>query len=160
MDADFNTGFCWSVGGRATLWGYRCLAFGLEAQYFRASTTLNSFSDAMGYAYFNSNNQASYSEWQAGLGASYRFVSGCPEVSMVPYLAVKWSGSQFHVPPLTFTIPGIGATNTYTLRDLNNSRLWGYAVGMTATINSSFGVTVEGRWADESAVYVGSQLRF
>lgn len=154
---NFDTAWSWSVGGRATIWECDCFAIGVEGQYFSTSPDLdNSLTYAAGtQVYFNNNNGAKYSEWQVGLGASYRWQTGCPGVAFVPYMGVKWAGSKLSLDNFTYTQYG-----TQILSDLENKKLWGYAVGLTATVNNAVGVTVEGRFADEKAVYVTSQFRF
>ncbi len=155
----FVTDFSWSVGGRATLWECCCFAIGVEAQYFsfrpRMDYFLNYGSGEL--TYLTNFPRAHYDEWQVGLGASYRFATSCPTLAMVPYLAVKWAGSRLDMNKTMFQDE---SAVTYTLNGLQSKKLWGYAVGMSFTLCDMIGVTVEGRYADEKAVYVNGQFRF
>lgn len=161
VQLDWATHWSWSVGGRATIWQCDCFSVGVEGQYFQSNPSLDSLIryDVGEITYFNANNDTCYSEWQVGLGASYRWQTGCPGVAFIPYLAVKWAGSKFNIGDFRFTEVTAPST-VYTIRDLQSKKLWGYAVGLTATLCDAIGVTVEGRFADEKAVSVTSEFRF
>jgi major outer membrane protein len=155
--------FSWSIGARATIWECDCWGIGLEGQYFRTKTNLNYVVDyiAGDFDYFNANNSATYSEWQVGLGASYTFTLARPDTAFVPYMGIKWAGSKLTHDFSTFESYSIVEPDTdVTITDLQSKKLWGYCVGVTATQNETFGVTVEGRFGDERAVYVNGQMRF
>lgn len=161
VQLDFATNFSWSIGARAVAWRCGNFDLGVEGQYFRTRPTVDSL---IRYAsgditYFNSNNRATWSEWQAGFVASYTICSGCPGVAFVPYMGVKVAGGTLDMGNLTFLFQGT-STEGYTLKDLKPKQLWGYAVGMTATVCNAVGVTVEGRFADEKALSVVGQFRF
>lgn len=149
-----DTAFSWSVGGRATLWEFNCLLIGLEGEYFRTSPNLGVFCNSDSFYTFD-NRSTTYSEWQLGLGLAYRIASTCPEVAFVPYTAVTWSGVKVDkISDVEF------GWFPLEIARLNNRKLWGFAVGTSLTICNIIGVTVEGRFGSESALYVGSQLRF
>ncbi|MCH9620297.1 MAG: hypothetical protein SP4CHLAM17_12460 [Chlamydiales bacterium] len=158
VQLDFETDFSWSIGGRATIWECDSFGVGVEGQYFRTTPNVDSL---IRYAsgnivYFNSNNTATYSEWQVGLGASYKWQTGCPGFALTPYMGLKWAGSTLDMNDLAFTFDSVA----YTLRTLDAKKLWGYAVGVTATVCDTVGATVEGRFADEKAVSATMQIRF
>jgi major outer membrane protein len=159
LNLEWFPAFSWSIGARATLWECDCWGIGLEGQYFRTKTNLNYVLDNLvgDFKYFNANNSATYSEWQVGLGASYTFTLARPDTAFVPYMGIKWAGSKLTHDLSKFTTEG---PKTVTITDLQSKKLWGYCVGVTATQNETFGVTVEGRFADERAVYVNGQMRF
>lgn len=106
--------------------------------------------------YFNDSNNARYQEWQAGLGIAYRFATSCPSIAMVPYAALKWSGCRLDLNGFETTI----GTDLFRFTRLENDKWWGFALGMTFTLCDMVGVTVEGRWADEKALYINGQFRF
>ena len=157
-DFKFETDFSWSVGARATLWECDCFALGMEGQYFQTNPDVDHFirGDTGTVVYFDTNNSTSYSEWQVGLGASYRFATNCPSFSLVPYAAIKWSNARWEFASFTFT----DADTTFTLHRFEPYKNWGYAIGMSLTLCDMIGVTVEGRFADEKAVHVNGQFRF
>lgn len=149
-----DNSFSWSVGGRATLWECNCFLVGLEGEYFRTSPNLGVIYNSE-YFYNLDRFTTTYTEWQVGLGGAYRIASTCPEVAFVPYVAVTWSGAK------------VSAVNNVNLDGLllnigrlKNSKLWGFAVGTSLTLHNVIGVTVEGRFGNETAIYVGSQVRF
>lgn len=154
----FRTDFSWSVGGRATLWNCECFYVGLEGQYFHTNPDFDSFLryDTGTITYFNESSGVRYQEWQVGLGVSYRFATSCPTLAMVPYAAVKWAGCRFNLDNFS---PVIDDT-PFDFPKHENNKSWGYAVGMSLTLCDMVGVTVEGRWADEKALYVNGEFRF
>ncbi len=161
VQLDFVPDFSWSIGGRATVWNCGCMALGIEGQYFQTSPNLNSMIryESGDITYFNSNNGTTYSEWQVGIGLTSYFCTG--GVAFVPYMALKWSGARWDMGDFNFNYSGtVTGTGNYLLRELVNAKIWGYAVGMTATLCDTIGVTVEGRFADEKAIHVNGQFRF
>lgn len=157
----WETYFSWSAGARATLFERRCLSLGVEGQYFETKphlTTYVSGEDGQ-YNYFNEDNRSVYREWQVGTGISYKYSTRCPNLSLVPYAGVKWSWICFENDNFQFTRTG-DSNALFTIFNLKGNKLWGYAVGATFTICDVAGITVEGRWADEKALYVNGELRF
>ena len=148
------TTFSWSLGARATLWQYKRLALGLEGQYFSANPSPKVlFIRTNVDDYPDSSRKRTYSEWQIGTGISYRY-----NPYFVPYVAVKYSRAFWNFDNQTFLVTGTQAT----LPSFRNSKNWGYAVGATLApiLAKKFALTVEGRFADETAVYVNGQIRF
>jgi major outer membrane protein len=162
VDTGLNEAFSWSVGGRVTLWESNCFMLGIEGEYFRTAPK---------YDYYNGDFQVGlvglddffsniYSEWQVGLGAAYTIFGRNPNFACIPYIAIKWSDcdlahSYEYVvdlidrEPLQILLPGMQA-----------AKHWGYAVGATCVMSNCIGVTVEGRFGDEKALYVNGQFRF
>lgn len=154
FDFETTSAFSWSVGGRAILWEWRCLTLGVEGQYFTANpkpkalfirTNVNDYPDQ--------NTKRKYSEWQLGAGVSYR----C-SYYFVPYLAVKYARAFWEFDHQTFLV-----TNTLaTLPNVRSGKNWGYALGATFApfTCKKIAVTVEGRFADEAALYINGQIRY
>lgn len=155
-----STSFSWSIGARASVFNWRCFTVGVEGQYFRTSPDITTYITGFEelFNYFNDNNQATYHEWQFGIGLSYAFRAVCPDLALVPYLGAKWSRCHFNTHNFQFNKAGTG--NLLTIFDLESHKRWGYAIGMTFTMCDRIGVTVEGRFADEKALYVNGQIRF
>lgn len=145
----------WSVGGRATLWEIGCTTFGIEGQYFRANPDIKriTISDLISF-YPDNAFHARYDEWQVGLGVSHRINI------FVPYAAVKYSRARWDLGGNTFAFILGETTFTETMRDLENKKSWGYAVGVSLIACEKAALTVEGRFADEKALYVNGQVRF
>jgi major outer membrane protein len=158
----FRTYFSWSVGGRATLWQCDYFTVGAEGEYFQANTDFDNFLEYFSgtITYFNGKNTSHYSEWQVGLGICYRYATCCPTFAMTPYAAVKWAGSQFNLGNFSLTPIIDGVASDLLFPNLDNGKLWGYAVGISITLCDMVGVNVEGRWADEKALSVNGQFRF
>ncbi|MCH9626550.1 MAG: Major outer membrane porin [Chlamydiales bacterium] len=155
-DIYFDQSFSWSVGARGTLFDWGCFSVGVEGQWFQATPKLQSIDNTRtaNHTYPVDTIDTCYREWQGGLGLSYRFCTSC--AAFVPYAAVKWSGSKWEMDSFTTLIAG----DNFALRDLRSQNLWGYAVGVTLTLCDMAGVTVEGRFGDEKALYVNGQFRF
>lgn len=142
----------WSVGARATLWECGCTCLGIEGQYFRAKPRTKRITQAaLLSVYPDDFYSTTYKEWQVGLGISHRINF------LVPYVAVKWSGARWDLNNQIFDLDPL---DTIILRDLRNHKRWGYAVGVSLVDCEKAALTVEGRFADEKAVYVNGQVRF
>jgi hypothetical protein len=112
-----------------------------------------------GYVFYPENTNTSfYNEWQVGVGASYR-MEGYGN-SLIPYIAIKFAGSELQQRNGYYIGNNAFQTDVVSQSDLKNSKSVGFAVGMTATSADKGGITVEGRFADESAVFVNGQIRF
>lgn len=148
-----------SFGGglRATLWECGGFGLGIEAQYFGARPTLESFTNFGTGIVTHPNNvkNSSYNEWQVGIGTSYRVDSGYGN-AFIPYIAIKFAGSELDQRNATY----VSSLTSITQGNLESSKTVGYAVGMTTTVCERGGLTVEGRFGDELAVFVNGQLRF
>lgn len=153
LEVETTTSFSWSVGGRATLWECGCTSLGIEGQYFRTKPRIRRITDFTGSAvgtqsvYPDDSLSARYQEWQVGLGVSHRIHM------FVPYIAVKWAGCRTNVLGSFETLPSDALS-------LRNDKRWGYAVGVSLVDCEKAALTVEGRFADEKAVYVNGQIRF
>jgi major outer membrane protein len=151
------THLSWSLGVRAAIWEWGCFGVGAEAQYFQTKPHPNFIrGEDDSPFYFSSHHRVKYQEWQAGLGISAKVPIGGECTALVPYAAVKWDRVhvRFDTPPATATF------DTYTLFNLENERDWGYAVGLTLVGDNKASLCVEGRFADEQALFVNSQFRF
>ncbi len=168
VEFETNNDFSWSIGARASIWQCGCTLFGIEGQYFRASPTVSrvAHTDALS-TYLTStrpNLRLDYSEWQVGLGVSHRINF------LVPYVAIKWSGSRVHWENTNaFKTLAVGTFDNseiivpgsvITLHDLRSRKFWGYAVGVSLADCTKGALTVEARFASEIAFYTNAQVRF
>lgn len=151
----FSPTMSYSGGLRATIWQCDCFYVGAMGQYFYSSTDLDWYLayDTGALTYFNENRSANYQEWQVAIGMAYRF-ENCANFAFIPYANVEVSGVNWNLRK-TFT-----ATQTQTLQSLQEKKVVGWSLGLTALLCDLIGVTVEGRWANEKAVHVNGQLSF
>lgn len=157
----FESFLSWSGGARLMIWECGGFALGIEGEYFQTAPDVEYFvnySDGA-FTYFNDETDAFYSEWQIGGGVSYRIATSCPTMAFVPYAAIQWSSSKLEFHDFSFLIEEPTA-QTLFLRNLQSRKFLGYAVGMSATLCDRIGVTVEGRFADEKALYINGEARF
>jgi hypothetical protein len=157
--------FSWSVGARALLYEYRCLALGLEGQYFQtrplievleAINTVEAVNTEPGFRgliHADTLLNMKYIEWQVGLGAS------CNIGVFSPYAAIKLSSAKLYMDNAKL---GFSSVSGYypILGDCRSSKKWGYAIGFSVTSLQTLALTMEGRFGDETALYANGQFRF
>jgi major outer membrane protein len=151
LEIETETHFSWSIGARATIWECGCTAIGIEGQYFRFNPDIRRITvGSLVSVYPDDFLNIHYHEWQIGLGISHR-------INMfVPYAAVKYSRFKIDTDNVTIIV---GEVPVF-LSDFENKKHWGYAIGVSLIDCEKALVTVEGRWADEKALYVNGQIRF
>lgn len=163
LNLDYNASICYGGGARMTLWECGCFGLGIEGQYFGSQPQLESWTNfAQGAVFYPSSvKPSSYNEWQVGIGSAYRVETGYGS-AFVPYIAIKFAGAKLSQNNTTYetTSNPPDSRDSLSQFDLENSRLVGYAVGMTATVCERGGITVEGRFADERALFVTGEIRF
>jgi major outer membrane protein len=151
-----NTALSYGGGARATLWECGNFGVGLEGQYFGFQPTIDNFVafTRRTVNYLISDRDSKYNEWQVGLGAAYQIHAHV--VDFIPYAAIKFAGASLKLdhPQMVSDFSFLG------IPDLQNSRTVGYAIGTTVTFCDKGGMTVEGRFADETALFVNGQIRF
>lgn len=148
IEIETQTAFSWSLGARATIWECGCTSLGMEGQYFRTSPDLQRVTVAAATSVYPEDLEATYHEWQVGLGISHR-------INMfVPYIAVKWSNAKLDFNDTTFADPDV------TLLNLQSKKHFGYALGVSLIDCEKASLTVEGRFGDEKALHFNAQIRF
>lgn len=155
LDVESETTFSWSVGGRITLWECGCTTLGIEGQYFSFRPDIKRITEAATFTAYPSDDDSDsdhrFSDWQVGLGISHRINM------LVPYVAVRWGQASYDADNSTFALPN---EHTIIMQDMENSKDWGYAVGVSLVDCEKAMLTVEGRFASEKALYVNGQFRF
>lgn len=147
-----ETDFSWSVGGRITLWECGCTTLGIEGQYFTFKPDLKRITYAESDTIYpdDQNHFNRYSDWQVGLGISHRIAM------VVPYAAVRWGQASYDQ---DFTAQ-LNSAGTLIIPDFENSKDWGYAVGVSLIDCEKALLTAEARFASEEALYVNAEFRF
>lgn len=155
-----ETDYCWSIGGRVTLLECRWVSFGLETQYFYTRPDINYIKNTLTTSpIYPENEHFKYREWQIGAGISSNIEIVSCTASVVPYLGIKYSQVQVNMDDLRVTDTDMTVvTNQYY--NLKNSRDWGYVIGLSVIGCHKWGATIEGRFADEKALYFNTQFRF
>lgn len=148
MSIQYQPYFSWSVGGRATIGQWRKIHLGVETQFFRTRPNIDSvirYADG-DIAYLSYHNNGIYEEWQVGIGCAYTATWA------IPYIAIKSSAGRLKMD--NYLVAFEGGSVVYTLHDLIQRQACGYAVGMTFVFNETTGITFEGRFANEKALYI------
>lgn len=146
FELDTSRNMSWSVGTRMTAFTCHRFTLGLEAQYFRTVTTLDSLvaenNFGPGFLPAARTNPTAvrfwYGEWQVGAALGRTWEITCASLQLSPYLGLKFSGARAKIPDLTF----------------KSSKTVGYALGSSIAVGKAVSVNVEGRWADETALSV------
>lgn len=155
VELETDTHFSWSVGIRGVIWRCGCTEIGGEAQYFYTKPRVTRVTVNDTSSVYPNDVSALYHEWQIGVGITHRFPL------FIPYLAVKWSRSQYKLDEAKISGLTIGeSTLTATLYDLEGKKDWGYAAGVSFIVCDKASLTLEGRFTDEKAVYINGQVRF
>lgn len=157
VSIESDSSFSWSIGGRATLWECGCFGFGIEAQYFRFRPDLNFFEFAGTDPIYLDHSRMNYREYQVGIGATYTIPITCGWAAfVVPYVGVKWAHARVDFGDYRLDIGG----NIYQLENLENRHSCGGVIGITLVGCRKWSFTAEGRYADELALHINSQVRF
>jgi hypothetical protein len=157
FEIESGTAFSYSIGGRATLFQYKCASLGIEGQYFSTKPDIKRVYIAAGaVSYLDKSLVTHYNEWQLGGGISYKY-----NPIFIPYIAVKYSRAHWKLADGENIIIESN-TNTF-FYNLHNPRHWGYALGLTlcpCECDDKIAVTAEVRFLDEKAFYINGQMRF
>lgn len=158
---EFSSHFSWSLGGRMSLWEVGRIAMGIEGQYFSTHPNISHFVNYnSGEIIDFKNEKGHYREWQVGLGISCHIATVWPQFSLVPYGAIKYSSAHLGLGETHFSTTIADLPEILTLHPVHSRRPWGCAIGVSFTINSMVGVTVETDIGDEGALYLNGQVRF
>lgn len=154
FDFKSSNAFSWSIGARGTIWKYKCTSLGVMSQYFSSCPSAKAlFIRANVDAHPDQGSRRRYSEWQLGAGVSYRY-----NCYFIPYAALKYTRALWEFNNQSFLVTDTLAT----LPNLRNGKCFGYAIGLELAPFKceKIVVTVEGRFADENAVYINGHLYF
>lgn len=153
----FTPTFSWSVGARVTAYHCGPIYIGGEAQYLRTEPDLSAYynSGSGVLTQFNNTNPMIWEEWQVGFGLSLQAINALG-TSLIPYGAIKFSQGKFWLRSFQFTYDAV----QHQLPDLIPEQYFGYAFGVTWLAQQAMGVTLEGRWLDETGVFVSGEFKF
>lgn len=127
---------------------------GIEGQYLHSRLENYQFfqlTNAEIHHVSTSDSNGIFRTYQGGLGLTYEVV-GEAGVVFSPYIGLKFTGALGH-----FQFKNNAESLKYKFR---SDKSVGYVVGATTLLCHAIGVTVEGRFGDENALYVNGQLRF
>jgi hypothetical protein len=152
---EFQSALSWSFGMRATAARFGNLLIGGEGQYFRTDPVGQSYTNVGSgkVTYINNMNQAHFEEWQVGFGATY-LIETYYRTLLAPYLAFNVSNMRGDLRDYSFQ----DGNQTINLFDLTAEKVWGFAVGCSMILSRQVGLTIEGRFANENALYVTGQI--
>lgn len=140
--------FTWGVGGRAIIAYWGELQFAANAAYLKSDPHLSSVK-VNGISYSTKHSQIDYTQWQIGLGFSYRLHA------FIPYFGVDYSDFREkykHLDALKFVIPSKQTT-------FKNSYMFGLFFGLGFVVNA-FQVNFETRCINENGVSAHADFKF
>ena len=153
----YSPAFSWSVGTHATLYRNGPIYLGGMGQYFRTQPTLSTH-----YSYrsgrlvgFSNTNPGIMAEWQVAFGGALDLANALG-TALVPYSAIKISQGDFERRAVRFNNDDLDMRTP----GLESTKYLGWALGCTWLCQEAMSVTVEGRWVDETGIFVNGQMRF
>ena len=151
--------FSWSVGGRVLLFTLGCWQAGFEGQYFSTRPQLREYyvQSDFGNIVYLSDAPTHYHEWQIGTGISYLINFCCADLSLIPYVGIKWSQCKFNTRNFNFLDR---RALRFTIVNTKSRRLWGFPIGLSLVFKRSVELNVETRWGDERALSLKGQFQF
>lgn len=143
------THFIWGVGGRAILAYWGDLQVALNAAYAQSDLQLSSLK-VNGSSYPKGHAEIDFSEWQVGIGVSYRLKW------FIPYIGADYSDFRArieHLDSIELLIPSKHVTfkETYPL---------GIFLGFGLSPHRAFSFNAEARFINENAVSLSADFKF
>lgn len=144
-----DSAFAWGVGGRAILAYWGDIQVSVNAAYLQSTPSLSSLRVGSS-TYSTHGTEFDYTEWQIGMGVSYRFSW------FIPYIGADFSNFRTRIEDLDSiraTLPSRHAT----FKDVYPC---GIFLGFGLSPNRAFSVNFEARFINENAVSVTADFKF
>jgi hypothetical protein len=141
--------FAWGVGGRAILAYWGDLQVGVNAAYLQSTPSLSSLR-MNEKAYSTHHTEFDFTQWQVGIGTSYRF----PWV--VPYIGVDYSNFRTRIEHLN-SISAVIPSSHVTFKDTYPC---GIFLGVGFAPHRAFNLNLEARFINENALSLSTDLKF
>jgi hypothetical protein len=141
--------FTWGVGGRAILAYWGDLQVSVNAAYVKSDPSLSSLK-VNGNRYSTRPTEIDFSQWQIGIGASYRINW------FIPYIGVDHSDFRMrieHLDVIKFLIPSKHVT-------FKDSYPIGVFLGFGLSPHRAFNFNIEARFINENAVSLSADFKF
>ncbi|MFN0065521.1 MAG: hypothetical protein ACKVOH_04710, partial [Chlamydiales bacterium] len=153
---EFSPRFSWSLGVSAVVWRYGDFLWGWRGQYFRTQPKPNSYYDLGGgvATYFNDVKTATYYDWTVATGISYEFQTS-ENTQLIPHISLTAAGAKLGMRGLSFTNNGV----FHKILNMKTKKMWGYGLGATFGLGHRIAMTIEGRFADGCAMFVGGEFK-
>lgn len=155
---DNHFSFC--VGSKILLLQNHNLDFALDVKYFRTKQDTYYFLvEKKVFPIITEDFGYLYEELQGSLAASYKIEH------LIPYAAITYLHSTIEPYPLErglirYPSPMQDTIETFlTAKESKNVKIWGAVLG-TSFYHKNFLVNIEGRFFDQNAVHLSSEIRF
>ena len=165
--ASTGSDFAFKLGGKYDLMNFELLPDRENAKLFASG----------GYRYTNPTVESAvtdtgiqpsalaaevrFQEWQAAMGVSQRFDGFLTGVAFIPYLGAKYSDLNLNLEgEITFPV-GVGTNASAVTGQRGSEHVIGMFVGLQILAwEERLSFDVEGRFYDETAVYVNAHMRW
>ena len=154
---DTDTSFSYSVGLRGNAFTFKNITAGLQAEYFSARPKVNSVTDRVFDTILFPNSRLTYRELQIGGALSYP-LAVMDFATFIPYAGIKYSNVSGRFTDTLIEIAG--AEIPFSNLELKTDRPIGYAIGATLFNAGTWNCTFEGRFSDERAFSLTTNLIF
>lgn len=144
-----GTHFTWGVGGRAILAYWGDLQVSVNAAYVKSDPRVSSL-EVNGKSYSTRQAEIDYSQWQVGIGVSYRVNW------FIPYIGVDYSDFRARIEHLN-SIKALFPDKHVTFKDSYPSGLY---LGFGLSPDRAFNMNVEVRLLNENAVSASADFKF
>lgn len=154
---DTETSFSYSLGLRALAFTLRNINVGVQAEYFSARPKVNTLTDQVFDQILHPDSRLKYQELQLGCAISYP-LKVIDFATLIPYAGIKFSNVHATFSDTLVSISGVDVP--FSNLDLKQDRVIGYAIGATLFNSRTWNFTAEGRFADEMAFSLMTNLIF
>lgn len=152
-----NSSLSYSLALRAKAWTFYNITTGFEAEYFSANPKIHTITDPVFEVIEYPNAHINYKELQLGCALSMP-ISVSDFATFIPYAGIKLSRVN-----ATFTDTSISILDVdipLTNMNMKQDRTLGYAIGATLFNEKIWNITAEGRFSDETAFSISTNLIF
>lgn len=162
-----DTAFAFGMGAKADVVEFDLLPDRSKAELFvsggyrRTNPDLESAVGSNGLQPTILDMEIELQEWQAGVGVKQRFDNLIPGISFFPYLGVKYSDVDLDLSGTSSFPAGPGVTASIVTGSRESNDNVGLFLGLQVLgWENRFSFDVEGRWIEETAVYLNGHIRW
>lgn len=152
----------WFLSGNWAVYSTNCMAMGVSGMYFKSNPRMNRAlvligGDMSSQTYMDNKPQVDLIAWQGAGSISWWLpLSNTNTSGFSPYISYRYSemSVNFHKKVIS---TGVVEATFSKIEQVRNA---GVSLGVTILANDCASVTIEGRWHDEQALHVDTQIRF
>jgi len=162
-----ETAFAFGIGAKADVMEFDLLPDRSKTELFvsggyrRTDSDLESAAGSNGLQPTALDMEIELQEWQAGVGVKQRFDDLIPGISLLPYLGVKYSDVDIDLSGISSFPAGPGVTASIVTGSRESNDIVGLFLGLQVLgWENRLSLDIEGRWVEETAVYLNGHIRW